>query len=76
MVVLMPSHSLFMEVIIHVQLNASTMVADSNTDKNIIQYEATSELTALLAVLLHHCFQQEAQYLNACDGKSGNPIEG
>lgn len=44
--------------------------------KNIIQYEATSELTALLAVLLHNCFQQEAQYLNACDGKSGNPIEG
>lgn len=46
-----------------------------NTDKKAMQSETTSEWSALLAMLLHHCFQQEAQYLNACDGKSGNPIK-
>lgn len=32
-------------------------------------------MICLLTVFLHHCLQQGEQYLNACDGKSGNPIE-
>lgn len=46
-----------------------------NTDKKVMQSETTSKWSALLAMLLHHCFQQEAQYFNACDGKSGNPTD-
>lgn len=46
-----------------------------NTDNKVMQSETNSEWSALLAVLLHHNFQQEVRHLNACHGKSGNPID-
>lgn len=46
-----------------------------NTDNKVMQSETTSESSALLAVLLHNSFQQEAWHLIACHGKSGNPTD-